>query len=44
ISNKKAEQALFLIGSLLEDGLYPLQILAGIVNHIRKLLLIRDFM
>jgi len=43
ISNKNAEQALFFIGSLLEDGLYPLQILAGIVNHIRKLLLIRDF-
>ncbi len=43
ISNKNAEQALFLIKSLLEDGLYPLQILSGIVNHIRKLLLIRDF-
>jgi len=43
ISNKNAEQALFFIRSLLEDGLYPLQILAGIVNHIRKLLLIRDF-
>ena len=44
ISEKKVDQALFLVNSLLEDGLYPLQILAGITNHIRKLLLVRDFM
>lgn len=44
ISEKKVDQALFLVNSLLEDGLYPLQILAGITNHIRKLLMVRDFM
>lgn len=44
ISEKKVDQALFLVNSLLEDGLYPLQILVGITNHIRKLLLVRDFM
>lgn len=44
ISEKNIDQALFLVNSLLEDGLYPLQILAGITNHIRKLLLVRDFM
>jgi len=43
ISEKNVGKALSLIGSLLEDGLYPLQILSGITNHIRKLLLVKDF-
>lgn len=43
ISDKQTERAIYLVGSLLRDGLYPLQILAGMINHIRKLLLVKDF-
>ncbi len=46
IFDKNIPQALFLLESLLAgvEPMYPLQIIAAIVNQTRKLLIIRDFM
>jgi DNA polymerase-3 subunit delta len=35
--------ALFLMNSLLDDGMHPLQLLAAVANQIRRLLLAKDF-
>ncbi len=47
LTNSVAERhlaaALFFTRSLLDDGLHPLQILAAVVNQVRKLLLVKDF-
>ena len=43
IADRQIEKALFFLNSLLEAEFHPLQILAAIVNQIRKLLLANDF-
>ncbi len=43
VAERNLPDALFYLDSLLFEGLFPLQILAGMVNQVRKLLLIRDF-
>lgn len=48
ISNAVAERdtpkALFFLDNLLQNNVYPLQVLAAIANQIRKLILAKDFM
>jgi DNA polymerase-3 subunit delta len=44
LAERRADQALFFLGSMLASDLHPLQVLAALVNQVRKLLLIRDFM
>ncbi len=43
VADRSVEAALFYIRSLLDDGLHPLQIFAAIVNQVRKLLIVKDF-
>ena len=43
IADRNPEKALFFLGSLLASEFHPLQVLAAIVNQIRKLLLAKDF-
>jgi DNA polymerase-3 subunit delta len=43
IADRQVSKALFYIDSLLAGGFHPLQILAAIVNQVRKLLLAKDF-
>ncbi|RLC12638.1 MAG: hypothetical protein DRH43_01065 [Deltaproteobacteria bacterium] len=43
IGERATQKALFLIGRLLKANFYPLQILATIINQVRKLILARDF-
>lgn len=43
IGDRRIENALFFLNSLLEAELHPLQILAAITNQVRKLLLAKDF-
>ena len=43
VSDRDLALTLFYLGSLLADGIHPLQIIAAITNQIRKLLLIKDF-
>ncbi|UCF93965.1 MAG: hypothetical protein JSW39_07330 [Desulfobacterales bacterium] len=43
IAERKPEQALFFLDSLLADEFHPLQILTAVANQIRKLLLVKDF-
>jgi DNA polymerase-3 subunit delta len=43
LADRQLEKALFFLNSLLQAEFHPLQILAAIVNQIRKLLLAKDF-
>lgn len=43
IADRNTERALFYLGSVLASEFHPLQVLAAIVNQIRKLLLAKDF-
>ena len=43
LADRKAESALFFLDSILSSGVHPLQVLAAMVNQIRKLLLAKDF-
>lgn len=43
VADRDLKQALFFLHSLLEDRLYPLQILAALANQIRKLLVAKSF-
>jgi DNA polymerase-3 subunit delta len=43
IADRNTEKALFFLGSILASEFHPLQVLAAIVNQIRKLLLAKDF-
>ena len=44
VAERNIPHAIFFLDSLLSDNFHPLQILAAITNHVRKLLVIRDFM
>jgi len=44
LTDADAEQAFFYMRSLLGADYHPLQILAALANHLRKLLVIRDFL
>ncbi len=44
ISDRSIEEAFFYLDSLLSSGFHPLQILAAIVNQIRRLLVIKGFL
>ncbi|MGD9057016.1 MAG: hypothetical protein PVF38_12790 [Desulfobacterales bacterium] len=43
IADRQVSKALFFMNSLLTAGFHPLQILAAIVNQIRRLILAKDF-
>jgi DNA polymerase-3 subunit delta len=43
VADRQVSKALFFIHSLLAAGFHPLQILAAIVNQIRRLILAKDF-
>ena len=43
IADRQAEKSLFFLSSLLAAEFHPLQVLAAIVNQIRKLMLAKDF-
>lgn len=43
IAERNLEKSLFFTGTLLKNSIYPLQILATIVNQIRRLLIAKDF-
>lgn len=43
VADRNTEQALFFLASLLSAGIFPLQILAAVINQIRKLLILKDF-
>jgi DNA polymerase-3 subunit delta len=44
VAERNFETAMFYLDSLLAEGLFPLQILAAIINQIRRLLVVRGFM
>lgn len=44
IADRNTEQAVFFLNSLLAGDLHPLQMLAAIVNQLRKLLVVKDFL
>jgi len=44
VAERNVPQAIFFLDSLLSDNFHPLQVLAAIINQVRKLLIIRDFM
>ncbi len=43
LADRSPEQALFYLNSILSADIHPLQALAAMVNQIRKLLLVKDF-
>ena len=43
IAERNLQKSLFYAGSLLDNAVFPLQILATIVNQVRRLLIARDF-
>ena len=43
LADRKTESALFFLGSILSSGIHPLQVLAAMVNQVRKLLLAKGF-
>jgi DNA polymerase-3 subunit delta len=43
VSERNVRDALFYLGSLLEEGLVPLQILAAVINAMRRMLLAKGF-
>ena len=44
VAERNLEKSLFFTGTLLKNSIYPLQILATIVNQIRRLLIAKDFL
>ena len=44
ISERNIEKSLFFLDSLFEGDVHPLQILAAIINQVRKLLLVKGFL
>ncbi|MBI9086353.1 MAG: hypothetical protein JEZ11_22320 [Desulfobacterales bacterium] len=44
VTDRQAVQALFYLDSLLADNFHPLQILAALVNQVRKLMVAKGFM
>jgi DNA polymerase-3 subunit delta len=44
ISERNIEKSLFFMDSLFEDDVHPLQILAAIINQVRRLLLVKGFL
>lgn len=44
VADRDARKALFFIGSLLDEGLHPLQIVSALANQIRRLILARAFL
>ena len=44
ISERNIEKSLFFLDSLFEDDVHPLQILAAIINQIRRLILVKGFL
>lgn len=43
VAERNLEKALFYTGNLLKNSIYPLQILATVVNQVRRLLIAKDF-
>jgi DNA polymerase-3 subunit delta len=43
LADRKPEPALFFLNSLLTSGIHPLQVFTALINQIRKLLLVKDF-
>jgi DNA polymerase-3 subunit delta len=43
LAERHLENALFYLNSLLADGFHPLQVLAAMINQVRRLLLIKGF-
>ena len=43
LADRNPEQTLFFLDSLLSSGIHPLQAFAAMINQIRKLLLVKDF-
>lgn len=44
VAERNLEKSLFFTGTLLKNSIYPLQILATIVNQVRRLLVAKDFL
>lgn len=43
VFDRRLEDSLFFLKSLLADGIHPLQLLAAMINQVRRLILVRDF-
>lgn len=43
VADRQLEPTLFFMRSLLDEGLHPLQVLAAMVNQVRRLLILKDF-
>lgn len=43
LADRKLEPALFFLDSLLTSGIHPLQVFSALINQVRKLLLVKDF-
>ena len=43
LADRKPDPALFFLNSLLTSGIHPLQVFTALINQIRKLLLVKDF-
>ncbi len=43
LAERRADRALFFLDSMLASDLHPLQVLSALVNQVRKLVLVRDF-
>jgi DNA polymerase-3 subunit delta len=43
LAERKPDPALFFLDSLLSAGIHPLQVFTALINQIRKLLLVKDF-
>ncbi len=43
LADRQVEPALFYLESILSSGIYPLQVFTALVNQVRKLLLVKDF-
>jgi DNA polymerase-3 subunit delta len=44
LTDMDAENALFFMRSMLENNFHPLQMVAAVANHLRKLIVIREFL
>ena len=44
LTDADADSALFFMRSLLDNNFHPLQMIAAVANHLRKLILIREFL
>lgn len=43
LAERRADMSLFFLDSLLSAGIHPLQVFTALVNQVRKLLLVKDF-